>query len=131
MLGPALDTRNADLIALMLGCKLVIKLGYWWTPAPVLLHGREMVLPVHNLHRIKAPEADSIDPTAETLVNNLQPLQDAWDNALVNISRKQAKMQRLYAEQQLHGRDICNRSVLLCMCTVQCCEQLGQCCNTC
>ena len=70
-----------------------------------LLHGREMVLPVHNLHRLRAPEADSIDPTAETLVNNLQPLQDAWDSALVNISRKQAKMQRLYAQKQLHGQD--------------------------
>jgi len=70
-----------------------------------LLHGREMVLPVHNQHRLRAPEANSIDPTAKTLVNNPQPLQDAWDNALVNINRKQAKMQRLYAEKQLHGQD--------------------------
>lgn len=86
------------------------KAGLLVDPRPCLAAWSGDVLPVHNLHRIRAPEADSIDPTAETLVNNLQPLQDAWDNALVNISRKQAKMQRLYAEQQLHGQDICNRS---------------------
>ena len=67
-----------------------------------LLHGWEMVSPVHKLHRLRAPEADSIDLIAETLVKNLQ---NAWDNALVNISRKQAKMQCLYAEKQLHGQD--------------------------
>ena len=68
-----------------------------------LLHGRDMVLPLHNLHRLPAPEADSIEPTAEALLNNVQPLQDALAVAQENIRMAQSKQKRLYAQRQLHG----------------------------
>ena len=64
-----------------------------------------MVLPVHNLHRLPAQEADTIEPTIEALLNNVQPMQDALAAAQENIRLAQNKQKQLYAQRQLHGAD--------------------------
>ena len=104
MVGQYPEHWDKHIPTILMGYRASIQASTHYSPF-FLLHGREMVLPVHNLHRLPAPEADTIDPTAEALLNNVQPLQDALAAAQENIQRAQDKQRRLYAQRQLHGSD--------------------------
>lgn len=102
MVGQYPEFWDKHIPTILLGYRGSIQASTKFSPF-YLMHGREMVLPVHNVHRLPAPEADTIEPTAEALVNNVQPLQDALAAAHENIRLAQNKQKRLYAQRQLHG----------------------------
>ena len=58
---------------------------------------------VHQSLHLASAKEDTIKPTAEALLNNVQPLQDALAVAQENIRMAQSKQKRLYAQHQLHG----------------------------
>ena len=68
-----------------------------------LLHGYEMPLPVKALHPIGPPTPGMLDPTAQSIVDNMGPLHKARTAALANIHQAQAKQKRTYAARTRHG----------------------------
>ena len=70
-----------------------------------LLHGYEMPLPVRALRQIPMPTADLLDPTAQSILENMVQLHAARSDALTNISKAQDKQRRTYAARTNHGKD--------------------------
>ena len=68
-----------------------------------LLHGYEMPLPVKALHPIGPPTPGMLDPTAQSIVDNMVPLHKARTVALANIQQAQAKQKQTYAARTRHG----------------------------
>ena len=102
MVGQYPEYWDKHIPTILMGYRASIQASTKFSPF-FLLHGRDMILPLHNLHRLPAPEADTIEPTAEALLNNVQPLQEAQAVAQENIRMAQSKQKRLYAQRQLHG----------------------------
>ena len=88
--------------SILLGYRASIQASTQYSPF-FLLHGYEMPLPVKALHPIGSPTAGMLDPTAQSIVDNMVPLHQARTAALANIRQAQAKQKQTYATRTRHG----------------------------
>ena len=63
MVGQYPEHWDTHISTILMGYRASIQASTQYSPV-FLLHGRDKVLPVHNLHKLRAPEADTIEPTA-------------------------------------------------------------------
>ena len=96
------DNWDRHLPTVLLGYRATMQASTQYTPF-FLLHGREMTLPIQNLVPIPAPSVGYEDPTAQALVDNLQPLQKILTKAKANIETEQERQMVKYAKRHWHG----------------------------
>lgn len=93
---------DVHLPTVLLGYRATVQASTRYTPFN-LLHGREMTLPMQNMDRLSAPAVGYEDPTAQSLMDNLRPLQTILAMAKDNIKEAQQKQVVDYAKRHLHG----------------------------